>query len=172
MNWGYLAAFTDADGCVFIPKNAMRHPSQIHVSWYQSEKAAFILDIIAEFLDLNNIEYSWNSRRNEKIGETTLKNPTIVWTLTVRGCKNIYPLLLELESQIIIKHSKVVRALKILRTATWGRTYVSKTECIRGHDLTNPDNYYNRKESGTGRGKSCRLCARIYDKNRRPSRVK
>lgn len=118
VTWAWLAGFTDGDGCIYIPPNAMQRPSQIKTMWYQSAKSTEVLDSIAEFLTDNGFEVRWylhkGSAKKHAVGGE-------VWHLRVQGAAQNERLLEELEPFLVLKHMKALTALEILAVAPRGR---------------------------------------------------
>lgn len=115
VTWEWLAGFTDGDGCITIPSNAVRRPSQIKVTWYQADAAWMVLGEICNFLEEHGIEYHLYPHPTDD-----------VWQLRVQGCEPTEYVLKNLEPHLVLKQGKAQRALEILATSPRGRWRMEK----------------------------------------------
>lgn len=119
VTWEWLAGFTDGDGCIAIPKNAVQRPSQIKVTWYQADAAWMVLGEITDFLEEQGIEY-----------HLYLHPTDDVWQLRVQGAALTEQVLEMLEPHLILKQEKAQQALEVLRTSPRGRWRTERSEVI------------------------------------------
>src|SRR5580765_4153675 len=113
VTWAWLGGFTDGDGCIFLSKRFEQHPSQMHVTWSQNEKAIEILWAVHDFLTANGFEPLWYENKSN----TTFRASASVWSLTIRGCGQCERLLTQLAPHLVsdAKFEKAQKALARLK---------------------------------------------------------
>lgn len=115
MNWSYLAAFTDADGCIHMsPK--LPHGYNCKVEWYQCERDSFVLIEIQLFLTKHGIH---SGLREYKPGH---------FCVYVQRQDDVIHLLMNLRDKLIVKENKAETVLNRLKSLRLDRCQRCGTE--------------------------------------------
>ena len=117
LTWGYVAGFTDGEGCIFFRNYENRRGITVGISWSQAEDAAWVLCEIADFLRERDIVVSERvyDHPQLKCGEAR--------RITVQRQEDVRHVLMHLLPYLIVKLDDAIRCLEKLDEwqATKGR---------------------------------------------------